>query len=95
MIILDPVANLHSLDLGLDKVEDESLVGLDVLVHAAQLAEGAAVLPEVADDGLVEEGLGRGGLQLPQVLAHAVPRPTKENRKLILNILPLDENIIT
>ena len=44
MIILDPVANLHSLDLGLDKVEDEALVGLDVVVHAAQLAGGAAVL---------------------------------------------------
>ena len=39
--------NLHGLDLGLDKVEDESLVGLDVLVHAAQLAEGATVLPGV------------------------------------------------
>ena len=39
--------NLHGLDLGLDEVEDESLVGLDVLVHAAQLAEGATVLPGV------------------------------------------------
>ena len=39
--------------------------------------------PEVADDGLVEEGLGRGGLQLPQVLAHALPRPAKEEQKIL------------
>ena len=38
------VAYLHGLDLGLDKVEDESLVGLDVVVHAAQLAGGSLVL---------------------------------------------------
>ena len=69
------LTHLHGLDLRLDKVEDEPLVGLDVVVHAAQLAGGALVLAEVADDGLVEERLRRRVLQSPQVLAYAVPRP--------------------